>query len=354
MPVVPADIWAYAKELVENKGVLSRVGHSAALHSARSAVSSPGSFASKSANLVLSAGKGLLKLIPVPGVPALIEVIADKANEVARKYHHGKRLEAAKAAGDEVTRLKFEIKELSMDEMDRFRWKVTAAMEDLNTKIREMQNLSNNTPCCEKYLEIVTACQQAQRRIDRLAEKTRTIKEVMLSIETWLADCQTRLSAGKTNITSALSTYAAAQTAECDKANNNYLPNLKARLQTAQQKLQVETQKAVRDKAAGISPGWFSSLTVSPLESAGIEVAAVQGMISAGEKNHGQGAENFIKTDHAPCASWCVFKSSTPEDNWKSFRSNAADVTKFLVQFATVAIPMEVAADKIHDKITNG
>lgn len=342
------DIWKYTQELVDNKSVLSRIGHSATLHSARSAISSPGSFGSKAANLMLTAGKGLLKAIPVPGVPALIEVIADKANEAARKYLHGQNLEAAKAAGDEVNRIKFEIKELTVDEMDRYRWKVTEAMQELNRNISEMGTLPPGAPCCDKYLEIVTACQQAQRRIDKLRVKVGTIRGLMDSIDTWLGDCQSKLTAGKGNITTALADYVKGQNAACTQANNTYLPNLQTQLQTLAQKQQLEERKQQALKAAGVSPSLFS-WGKSPLEEARDEVAATQALITEAQKNAGIGAEKYVNTAHATCSSWCAFKTGMPTDDWKDFRNNAAEVTKFLVQFATVAIPLEVAVDKIKE-----
>ena len=45
------DIFAYAKKCVDNKTVAARIGHSAKLHSLRSAVSSKGSAASKLSSL---------------------------------------------------------------------------------------------------------------------------------------------------------------------------------------------------------------------------------------------------------------------------------------------------------------
>ena len=66
------DIFAYAAKCVENKSVLARIGHSAKLHSVRSAVSSKGSAASKFGALVGAGARATLNAIPIPVVGSLL------------------------------------------------------------------------------------------------------------------------------------------------------------------------------------------------------------------------------------------------------------------------------------------
>jgi len=181
------NLFAYARKSVDNKTVMQRIGHSPALHSARSAFSSTGSAVSKGVKL---AGGGLrvaMSLIPVPAIPALAAAIEKHFEAWRREKRHHAQAEAATKPEDKV---KFELKELSLEEMDRYRWKVNQAMTDLNTAINNRQakfmEADNASARCTEYVELATAAAQAERRIDKLYEKCKVVKGVMEETMEWL------------------------------------------------------------------------------------------------------------------------------------------------------------------------
>src|SRR5262245_19980853 len=76
--LIVEDIFVYAAKCVENKGVLARIGHSAKLHAARSAVSSKGSAASKFGALVGAGIRATVNAIPIPVIGGLVGALEQK------------------------------------------------------------------------------------------------------------------------------------------------------------------------------------------------------------------------------------------------------------------------------------
>src|SRR5258708_6493170 len=107
------DIFDYAAKCVANKSVLQRIGHSAKLHSLRSAISGKGSAASKFGSLVGAAARATLNAIPIPAVGSLIASLEQKVEKVIKSQLHGRSLRKAATAADKV---KFTLKELSVEE----------------------------------------------------------------------------------------------------------------------------------------------------------------------------------------------------------------------------------------------
>jgi hypothetical protein len=184
------NLFAYARKSVDNKTVMQRIGHSPALHSARSAFSSTGSAVSKGVKL---AGGGLrvaMSLIPVPAIPALAAAIEKHFEAWRREKRHHAQAEAATKPEDKV---KFELKELSLEEMDRYRWKVNQAMTDLNTAIQNREakfmEAEKASARCTEYVELAKAAMQAERRILKLYEKCLVVKRVMEETMDWLGQC---------------------------------------------------------------------------------------------------------------------------------------------------------------------
>lgn len=79
--VASIDLFDYARDCVNNKTVLARLGHSATLHSTRSALSGPGAFFSKTMTMVGVAARATLNCIPIPTVGSLISAV-EKAIEM--------------------------------------------------------------------------------------------------------------------------------------------------------------------------------------------------------------------------------------------------------------------------------
>ena len=175
-----------AMKRVDDKGFAARVAHSGTLHMFRSAFSSPGSAGSKVLKIVMTFGKASLKLIPIPILGDLTAAAVAKAEAWARGAHHKNRLHQATS---NVDRVKFELKELSVENLDRYRWKVNEVVTEANAKVAAF----NNGPCtCEEIFELVKTVAQAERRI-------RILKKEMGDI---LAVCSVTPSPPKNLVTS--------------------------------------------------------------------------------------------------------------------------------------------------------
>ena len=126
-------IWDYARERMDNKGVVTRIQHSPKLHSFRSALSGKGSFASKGIAVGTMMVRAGISAIPIPSIATSLINIAQQAVEARVRSHlHQKKLVGGSVNLEE--KVKFELKELTVDKLDRYRWKLKEAMEQLNLK----------------------------------------------------------------------------------------------------------------------------------------------------------------------------------------------------------------------------
>jgi len=187
-----SNLFEYARKVVANKTVAQRIAHSPALHGVRSAFSSGGSLVSKGVNLLGAAGRVAMGLIPIPTLPAISAAFEKHFEGFLRGKAHEKRLEAAKAQGNVEDKVKFELKELSLEEMDRYRWKVHQAMTDLNNALQshndKLAKASQEQARCAAYVEVATASEQAVRRIYKLYHKCFVVKGIMEETMDWLKD----------------------------------------------------------------------------------------------------------------------------------------------------------------------
>jgi len=185
MPI--PDLLKYASDVVNHKTVWQRIGHSPALHTARSVISSKTSLASKAINFAGVLGRGGLTLIPIPVVGSLLATAEKHVEEKIRKRRNKNRAEAAKPIGEKV---KFELKELSLEEVDRYRWKVQQSMTALNAAIQKWQDIrqkaEDDHALCAAYVELATAAEQASRRIEKLHDKCSAVAAVMKETMDWL------------------------------------------------------------------------------------------------------------------------------------------------------------------------
>ncbi|MGH9466909.1 MAG: hypothetical protein ACRD1Y_06100 [Terriglobales bacterium] len=262
------DIFAYAAERVKNKSVLQRIGHSGYLHSTRSAVSSKGSGLSKGSALVFSVGRAALKLIPVPVVGSILGAIQKKAEDYTRKKLHTRSLRAAVAAKDDATRVKFELKELSVENLDRYRWKLQEAMKEMETAVHgfdaDLKAKADASAFCHAYLNVAMACAQAARRVQKLKGDCSAIKEaVTLAIE-W-AD-------------------------KCDRSIADMQNQIQKRLE-ADRKEQTDL---------------FEKYITDDIRTA------------------------HVKVTHGGCDQWCMFLEHGKADSWATCKTRSAAVARFL------------------------
>lgn len=189
MPV--EDIFKFARKRMDNKGIGSRVKNSAKFHSLRSAMSGKGSALSKGASVGGMLVRSAFKLIPVPIVGDLLGAAQKAMEGKIRGYHRSKRKGEAKGqtAEDIEKRVKFALKELTVEDIDRYRWKLKEAIEALNKKASVFDALleekrGNGMPC-HAFLEMAEAVTQAERRFDKLDELCHTMISVLTECRTW-------------------------------------------------------------------------------------------------------------------------------------------------------------------------
>jgi hypothetical protein len=169
IPQSPHDPFSYAWDSVNNKSVWNRVRHAELFHSIRSAYDSKGSRLSKLGKLAGATLRGVAGAIPTPVVGGIVAAVESKIEGMIRSYYHDKNKGAASELKDVV---KFEIKEMSVENLDRYRWKVSFATVEHNKVALNLQNqmtayaLEKKT--CDAYIEYSLEAAQYIRRVDKL------------------------------------------------------------------------------------------------------------------------------------------------------------------------------------------
>lgn len=176
------DPFEQAKKEVADKSMADQIAHSGIFHSVRSAFSSKGSFASKGAGVALGVGKLFLALIPVPVVGAVVGATADAINGKVRSKLHERHLKPGVSHEEFV---KYTIKELTVENLDRYRWKVAHSIEELNKGIAAY-NASNQT--CDDMYAFCLLSEQVDRRKKRLVDELGKFQEVLNRVNDWIAE----------------------------------------------------------------------------------------------------------------------------------------------------------------------
>lgn len=281
------DIFDYAAKCVANKGVLTRLGHSAKLHSARSAVSSKGSAASKFGALVGAGVRATVNAIPIPVIGGLIGALEQKVEKVIKSRLHQGHL---KPTASSTERVKFTLKELSVEELDRFRWKVSEAINEFN-KLNQAYagNLAKKRDAqatCDAFLEMAMAAEQIKRRLAKLRDTCLgTFGALKITLE-WIEECENGPGGPKTTINAPTRTVAASFGVNKEIAN-----------------LRTSLAKAIQDELTAAN----SRPTVSQKEA-------------------------HILEYHGKCDKWCCFRTEGKPDNWANCKDKAAFVLRHLAE----------------------
>ncbi len=292
------DIFEYAQGIVDNKSVAARIGHSGKLHSLRSAVSGKGSAASKFGALLGVAARATLNAIPIPAVGSLLSAVEKAVQDKVRGGMHQRRLAAARVAGDRATVVKFELKELTLEDLDRFRWKVSHSMTELNAAITaypaRRTAKAGEAAICDAYLELALAAEQATRRIRKLKEKCLGLNQVVKLTCDWIEECEVGAPPVPPGGAADPPGPAAA--------------------------------------AAGGLLGAKNKIRELILEGIAIEDAEIA---KAGRTGRDAAAlaewqTAYLSEFHANCNKWCCYRDRGTVDDYKTWKNNAAAVTRFL------------------------
>jgi hypothetical protein len=129
-------------------------------------------------------GKLFLAAIPVPIVGAIVGATVDAINSKVRSAHHDHNFK--KATTDEE-KAKFSIKELTVENLDRYRWKLAHAFEELKDGVT-VYNASNQN--CDDMYKFALLYQQLERRKDKLDKELKKFKDVITYVEAWKAEVE--------------------------------------------------------------------------------------------------------------------------------------------------------------------
>lgn len=177
------NLMEYARSLVDNKSVFTRVANSSTFHSVRSASKSSGSGASKGAAVALAVAKKAMQLIPIPVLGDLAAEVTGIVERKVRKGLHERNLKKATTSQDKV---KFKLKDLSVEEFDRYRWKLQDAVKELQkAQMKFKATPDTAADVCNPHLELAVAVAQASRRHARLTELCETMLGTMLEAIDW-------------------------------------------------------------------------------------------------------------------------------------------------------------------------
>lgn len=182
-------IFEAARKSVDNKSRFQRLRHSRKFHSVRSALSGKGSAGAKTAKLLGMGAAYALKEIPVPVLGSILKKAEEHIEKKARRHFHKRHV---KEGAPIETVVKFELKELSVEKLDAFRWKLRDAMLQVNRLVASFPakavEAERAEKICDPWFEVAKAVAQAERRRDRLTENLDAIKGVIAHTEAWIRD----------------------------------------------------------------------------------------------------------------------------------------------------------------------
>ena len=213
-------IWDYAAQRVSNKGVGTRIKHSPKLHAFRSALSSKGSAASKG----IAVGTMLLRVgisaIPIPSIATSLINVAQQAVEAKVRSHlHRKKLVGGPITQEET--VKFELKELWVAGLDRYRWTLNAAIEQLNMNATGFNGTyttkQKDSRPCDAWLELAEALAQAERRYTKLRNTAEGLRVSMVNCIDWAEIQRKEINKFKTSLGGEFQKLIEAETAEAEK-----------------------------------------------------------------------------------------------------------------------------------------
>ena len=214
-----AQVHTYADKKVANKPFLRRVQHSAYFHNLRSALSSPGSLASKTIGAALTAGRTALGFIPIPVVGSSISTVLSFAEQKGRDIHRSARKATAVANGgtDLANQVKWELKDLSVEGLDRFRWKISESGTAMKTAAdgygaAAMAAATAMKPC-DPLSDLAVKMAQTRRRTKAMRKRITEIEECLTHAKEWCTQVEAAMTANTTAFNGHWAAQVAADTA---------------------------------------------------------------------------------------------------------------------------------------------
>ena len=181
------EIWAFAKVIAESPEVKQKIWHSKALVKLRRAFGSP-----KRASTTVVKGLGQavtwgFKQIPVPVLKDLLATLSDAASAAIRSAKHKHNVN--KGGDDTATKVKYMWKHFDVKEMDRYRWKVTNCLENIN-KLAAKLSADQEKPTLGKLQSLAYEYNYAFTRVRKLNDRCDLIQAAVDLTRSWLNDVE--------------------------------------------------------------------------------------------------------------------------------------------------------------------
>lgn len=252
------DVWKYAAAKVSNKGILSRVAHSGRFHGIRSAVNSKGSFGSKALGALTAVGRASLGLIPIPVIGSLIATAQSAIEGKVRTYLHKKHTEG-KVASSDPEYVKFSLKEASVEDLDRYRFKVEHAVAECNKALMTWGTIKaaaeSSGGRCNAKLELAMAIEQANRRMDIFDKSVLELETLMRVSREWSEQLRASLRAGTDSAKAEFTTLYAAEAA---LLNSAVTPDARAQATSDMMRYHANCGDFCVVKGANVNTTWDS------------------------------------------------------------------------------------------------
>ena len=183
------NLWHLGVEIANNPSFWTRVKHSGRGTAFRRSAKTSTPF-----KAVASISGYALKQVPVPVVKDMLAAVSDALYKKAKHVHYKKRIAEATSTEEKV---KFGWKDLDVQDMDRYRWKVQSAFQDLSKQAndfsRKLDTHTDEGKLCNAFVEVTTKYAYAKRRIDKLRDKTKTVGTLCLLTTRWLNEIEADL-----------------------------------------------------------------------------------------------------------------------------------------------------------------
>ena len=232
------NIWTFADKKVANKGVWARMGHSARMHSTRSAINSKGSLGSKALSGLGAITRATFSMIPLPIIGSLLTSAHSAVEKSIKTYVHKKNTTDARTVGgvqvmdSDATNVKFQLKDISVENLDRYRYKVTDSLNEAQAAniaypAAAIKALAEHKRC-HADLELALKLAQAERRILKFEMEVAGLLAILNASMEWAKASRVSLESLRNPQTQHFARVVAAEKALIDNA----APDKKAEAKT--------------------------------------------------------------------------------------------------------------------------
>ncbi|NRD72646.1 hypothetical protein HQQ94_05170 [Shewanella sp. VB17] len=184
------NLWELGEKIASNSSMWTRIKNSPKGVSVRG-----GAKLSNIPKNIAAGGSFMLKQVPIPVVRHILGDSLKKAYDTGKKYHR-KKYQTAKAISDE-DKTKFGWKDLDVQDMDRYRWKIVDSIKSFNQEsISFTANVGKYIEqgnVCDQFVKVTAGFAYSRKRIKKLRDKTLAIRELCTHTLNWLDDVDNQL-----------------------------------------------------------------------------------------------------------------------------------------------------------------